>query len=187
MHGDGRACIATILIESSCRSFERALNLSNWHSHLRVGSMIRVVGEASNQWGGRDPPFATRYSSLAWRRRNSSPFATGIDPERKARHDDINCGRSVNMRTQVVIVGSGPSGLLLGQLLAKGGIETLILEQKSREYVLGRIRAGVLEQGTVGLIDEAGAGERLHREGLVHDGTEIAFGGVRHRIDFKQL
>ena len=66
------------------------------------------------------------------------------------------------MRTQVVIVGSGPSGLLLGQLLAKAGIETIILEQKSKDYVLGRIRAGVLEEGTVGLIEQAGAAARLH-------------------------
>lgn len=91
------------------------------------------------------------------------------------------------MRTQVVIIGSGPSGLLLGQLLAKAGIETVLLEQKSKDYVLGRIRAGVLEQGAVGLIDEAGAGARLHREGLIHHGTEIAFNGVRRRIDFKAL
>jgi len=91
------------------------------------------------------------------------------------------------MRTQVVIVGSGPSGLLLGQLLARAGIETIILEQKSRDYVLGRIRAGVLEQGTVGLIEEAGAADRLHREGLVHDGIEIGFEGSRRRIDFKAL
>jgi len=91
------------------------------------------------------------------------------------------------MRTQVAIIGSGPSGLLLGQLLAKAGIDTIILEQKSKDYVLGRIRAGVLEQGAVDLIDEAGAGARLHREGLVHEGTEIAFNGVRHRIDFRGL
>jgi p-hydroxybenzoate 3-monooxygenase len=91
------------------------------------------------------------------------------------------------MRTQVVIIGSGPSGLLLGQLLVKSGIDAVILEQKTRDYVLGRIRAGVLEQGTVGLIDEAGAGARMRREGLVHDGTEIAFGGERHRIDFRAL
>jgi len=91
------------------------------------------------------------------------------------------------MRTQVAIIGSGPSGLLLGQLMAKAGIDTIILEQKSKDYVLGRIRAGVLEQGAVDLIDEAGAGARLHREGLVHNGTEIAFNGVRHRIDFKGL
>jgi p-hydroxybenzoate 3-monooxygenase len=91
------------------------------------------------------------------------------------------------MRTQVVIVGSGPSGLLLGQLLEKAGIETVLLERKSKDYVLARVRAGVLEQGAVGLIDEAGAGGRLHREGLVHEGTEIAFNGARHRIDFLAL
>jgi p-hydroxybenzoate 3-monooxygenase len=91
------------------------------------------------------------------------------------------------MRAQVVIIGSGPAGLLLGQLLTRAGIETIILEQKPRAYVLARIRAGVLEQGTVELIDEAGAGERLHREGLVHEGAEIARDGVRHRIDFRAL
>lgn len=91
------------------------------------------------------------------------------------------------MRTQVVIVGSGPSGLLLGQLLGRAGIETIVLEQKSQDYVLSRIRAGVLEQGTVTLLEEARAAERLHREGLIHEGTEFAFEGVRHRIDFKAL
>ncbi|MGB9117252.1 4-hydroxybenzoate 3-monooxygenase [Bradyrhizobium sp.] len=91
------------------------------------------------------------------------------------------------MRTQVVIIGSGPAGLLLGQLLHKSGIDTIILEQKPKDYVLGRIRAGVLEQGTVALIEEAGAGVRMRHEGLVHDGTEIEFGGIRHRIDFKGL
>lgn len=91
------------------------------------------------------------------------------------------------MRTQVVIIGSGPSGLLLGQLLQKAGIDTIILEQKSKDYVLGRIRAGVLEQGTVDLIEEAGAGVRMRDEGLVHGGIEIASGGARHRIDFKEL
>jgi p-hydroxybenzoate 3-monooxygenase len=91
------------------------------------------------------------------------------------------------MRTQVAIIGSGPSGLLLGQLLARQGIDTILLEQKSRDYVLGRIRAGVLEQGTVELIEEAGAGERMRREGLPHDGTEIIFRGIRHRIDLKAL
>lgn len=86
-------------------------------------------------------------------------------------------------RTQVAIIGSGPAGLLLGQLLARAGIDNVILERQSREYVLGRIRAGVLEQGMVGLMDEAGCGERMHREGLVHGGFELAFSGRRHRID----
>ncbi|MBN9019396.1 MAG: 4-hydroxybenzoate 3-monooxygenase [Rhizobiales bacterium] len=91
------------------------------------------------------------------------------------------------MRTQVAIIGAGPSGLLLGQLLARQGIDTVIIERRSPDYVLGRIRAGVLEQGMVDLLDEAGVTERLHREGLVHDGFSIAFGGGRHRIDLKGL
>ena len=90
-------------------------------------------------------------------------------------------------RTQVAIIGSGPAGLLLGQLLHKAGIDTVILERRSRDYVLGRIRAGVLEQGTVGLIDEAGCGQRMHREGLVHRGIEISVRGTRHRIDLHGL
>jgi p-hydroxybenzoate 3-monooxygenase len=91
------------------------------------------------------------------------------------------------MRTQVAIIGAGPSGLLLGQLLHTQSIDTVILENRSAEYVLGRIRAGVIEQGMVGLMEEAGVAARLHEEGLVHDGVEIAFGGRRHRVDFKQL
>jgi p-hydroxybenzoate 3-monooxygenase len=91
------------------------------------------------------------------------------------------------LRVQVAIIGAGPAGLLLGQLLARAGIDTLILEQRSPEYVLGRIRAGLLEQGTVDTLEEAGAADRLHREGLVHHGNEISFGGVRHRIDFQGL
>ena len=90
-------------------------------------------------------------------------------------------------RTQVAIIGAGPAGLLLGQLLHKAGIETVILERHTRDHVLARIRAGVLEQGTVGLIDEAGCGARLHREGLIHHGIEFSIRGARHRIDFKEL
>lgn len=89
------------------------------------------------------------------------------------------------MRTQVAIIGAGPAGLLLGQLLHAHGIDTMILERKDRDYVLGRIRAGVLEQGTVGLLDQVGVNARLHAEGIAHDGIELAFGGVRHRIDLK--
>jgi p-hydroxybenzoate 3-monooxygenase len=91
------------------------------------------------------------------------------------------------MRTQVGIIGAGPSGLLLGQLLHKQGISNVILEQRSGDYVLGRVRAGVIERGMVQLMDEAGVGARLHAEGLVHDGIELSFGGTRHRIDFKAL
>ncbi len=91
------------------------------------------------------------------------------------------------MRTQVVIVGAGPSGLLLGQLLTRAGIANLIVERSSAEHVLGRIRAGVLEQTTADLLDEAGVGARMHREGLVHEGYELAFGGTRHRIDLRAL
>ncbi len=89
------------------------------------------------------------------------------------------------MRTQVAIIGSGPAGLLLGQLLHLYGIDNVILERKDRDYVLGRIRAGVLEQGTVDLLEQVGVTERLRHEGLVHDGIELCFGGSRHRIDMK--
>jgi len=88
------------------------------------------------------------------------------------------------MRTQVAIVGAGPAGLLLGQLLAKAGIDNVILEQRSTEYVLSRIRAGVLESGAVSLLEEASCAARLHQEGLIHEGIEVAFSGSSHRIDF---
>jgi p-hydroxybenzoate 3-monooxygenase len=90
------------------------------------------------------------------------------------------------LRTKVAIIGAGPAGMLLGQLLHSYGIDNIILERKDRDYVLARIRAGVLEQGTVGLLEKLGITERLHREGLIHDGIELLFGGVRHRIDLKQ-
>ncbi|HTZ00916.1 MAG TPA: 4-hydroxybenzoate 3-monooxygenase [Xanthobacteraceae bacterium] len=91
------------------------------------------------------------------------------------------------MRTQVAIIGAGPAGLLLGQLLHKQGIDNVIVERHTGEYVLGRIRAGVIEQVAVDLLDEAGVGSRMHAEGLVHDGTQICVEGVRHRVDFKAL
>jgi len=91
------------------------------------------------------------------------------------------------VRTQVAIIGAGPSGLLLGQLLHQAGIDSVILERKSPDYVLSRIRAGVLEQGTVGLLDQAGASARLHAEGLVHDGFDLLFGEQRHRIALDAL
>jgi p-hydroxybenzoate 3-monooxygenase len=91
------------------------------------------------------------------------------------------------MRTQVAIIGAGPSGLLLGQLLHKAGIDAIILERQSGDYVLGRIRAGVLEQVCIDLLDEAGVGERMHREGLLHTGFEMLYGGKRHRVDMNHL
>jgi len=91
------------------------------------------------------------------------------------------------MRTQVAIIGSGPSGLLLGQLLTKAGIDNVIVDRVSKAYILGRIRAGVLEEGAVRMLEEAGAGERMNREGLLHDGFDIAFDGKRHRIDLNDL
>jgi len=90
-------------------------------------------------------------------------------------------------RTQVAIIGAGPSGLLLAQLLHKAGIDAVVLERQSPDYVLGRIRAGVLEQVTVDLLDEAGVGTRMHTEGLVHGGFEMLFQGARHRIDMHRL
>jgi p-hydroxybenzoate 3-monooxygenase len=89
------------------------------------------------------------------------------------------------LRTKVAIIGAGPAGLLLGQLLRTYGIDNVILERHTPDYVLGRIRAGLLEEGTVALLDEVGAGSRAHAEGLVHDGIELAFSGSRHRIDMK--
>jgi p-hydroxybenzoate 3-monooxygenase len=91
------------------------------------------------------------------------------------------------MRTQVAIIGAGPAGLLLGQLLQRNGIDNVVLERQTADHVLSRIRAGLIEQVTVDLLDEAGVGERMHREGLVHDGTQICVEGVRHRIDFREL
>jgi p-hydroxybenzoate 3-monooxygenase len=91
------------------------------------------------------------------------------------------------MRTQVAIIGSGPAGLLLGQLLHARGIASVVLERRSRDYVLSRIRAGVLEQGTVDLLAEAGVDARLRREGLVHEGFAVGFHNRRLRIDLKRL
>jgi p-hydroxybenzoate 3-monooxygenase len=90
-------------------------------------------------------------------------------------------------RTQVAIVGAGPSGLLLGQLLYKAGIDAVILERQTGEYVLGRIRAGILEQVCIDLMDEAGVGARMHGEGLVHGGFETMYWGRRQRVDLNRL
>ncbi|WP_305971686.1 MULTISPECIES: 4-hydroxybenzoate 3-monooxygenase [unclassified Mameliella] len=91
------------------------------------------------------------------------------------------------MRTQVCIIGGGPSGLLLSQLLHKKGIDSVVLERKTKDYVLGRIRAGILETGMVDLMREAGVGERMDQECIVHDGTVISYGDEEFRIDFTEL
>src|SRR5690606_1878443 len=95
--------------------------------------------------------------------------------------------RMKTLSTQVCIIGAGPSGLMLGQLLTDVGIETLILERSSLDHVLSRVRAGVLEQGAVQLLETAGAGARMHTEGLVHDGFAITCENDTHRIDIAGL
>jgi p-hydroxybenzoate 3-monooxygenase len=92
-----------------------------------------------------------------------------------------------NMRTQVGIVGAGPAGLMLSHLLFLAGVESVVLEARSRPYVETRVRAGVLEQGSVDLLRDSGVGERMLAEGAVHDGVNLQFDGERHRIDFLQL
>ena len=87
--------------------------------------------------------------------------------------------------TQVVIIGGGPSGLLLSQLLHVRGIKSVVLERKTKDYVLSRIRAGVLERGLLSLMQEAGVSDRVEREGLTHDGTLISYGDQMFRVDFK--
>jgi len=91
------------------------------------------------------------------------------------------------MRTQVAIIGAGPAGLLLGQLLAQSGIQAVILEARSRQYIENRVRAGVLEYQATRVIEAVGAGARLEREALRHQGVELVFGGHAHRIDFGAL
>jgi p-hydroxybenzoate 3-monooxygenase len=95
--------------------------------------------------------------------------------------------RTLLSSTQVAIIGAGPSGLLLSQLLRRNGIDSIVLERQSRDYVQARIRAGLLEWTTVELLQEAGVGARMMREGLIHEGVELAFAGSHHRIDLKRL
>src|SRR5438309_8312826 len=89
--------------------------------------------------------------------------------------------------TQVGIVGAGPAGLMLSQRLHRQGVASVVLERRSRDYVERRVRAGVLEQGSADLLTSTGVGERMIREGLVHDGIKLRFAGEEHRIDFRRL
>jgi len=93
----------------------------------------------------------------------------------------------MSTRVQVAIIGAGPSGLLLGALLHQAGVDAIVIEQRSADYVLGRIRAGVLEQGTVDLMDQLGLGARMHAEGLVHGGFNLGYRNTQHRIDLHTL
>src|SRR6478752_6612903 len=94
---------------------------------------------------------------------------------------------SQEQRTQVAIVGAGPAGLILARLLACAGIHSIVIERRDRAYVEHRLRAGVLEQTTVDLLRAAGVGDRMDREGLVHEGLYLQFDGVRHRIALREL
>jgi p-hydroxybenzoate 3-monooxygenase len=98
----------------------------------------------------------------------------------------MRCGGGA-VRTQVGIVGAGPAGLVLGRLLERAGIDTVILERRSRSYVQGRVRAGVLEHGTADLLEQIGTGDRMRREGMVHRGIELRFDRAGHRIDLEGL
>src|SRR5947207_531515 len=91
------------------------------------------------------------------------------------------------MRTQVGIIGAGPAGLMLAQLLHLEGIESIVIESHTRQYIEERVRAGVLEQGTVEMMTAMGVGDRLHREGLTHEGVEFCFQNKRRRVDFKEM
>lgn len=96
-------------------------------------------------------------------------------------------GSISGMRTQVAIIGAGPAGLVLGQLLSGAGIESVIIENRSRDYIEARLRAGVLEHGTVELLRDVGVGQRLDREGQRHDGIYLQWPGTRHHLDFRDL
>ena len=101
--------------------------------------------------------------------------------------EDGNVARRTNITTQVAIIGGGPAGLLLSHLLRRSGIESVVLELRDRDYTIQRVRAGVLENNAVQLLTDVGLGERLHREGLRHDGIYLQYGGQRHHVSFRDL
>ena len=142
------------------------------------GETLAVEGIEKRVW-------TVRLSARSSRRKGPS------HPKRSHREVRLAISaRSVAMaksRTQVGIIGAGPAGLTLAHLLHLQGIESIVLERHSREYVETRVRAGVLEQGTVDILCDSGVGERLKREGLQHQGVELRFDGKGHRIDFQEL
>src|SRR5690606_8551288 len=150
-------------------------------AHAWLRAIADSCGEATRP--PPPPPCGMREKHPAARNSCSHQGRCGIKLDDRKRASEMER----DMRVQVAIIGSGPSGLLLGQLLHNAGIDTVILERQTREYVLGRIRAGVLEQVAADLLDSAGVGERMHREGLVHDGIALSFDGRRHRIDLAGL
>src|SRR3954462_14707674 len=98
-----------------------------------------------------------------------------------------NINGDIIMRTRVAIIGAGPAGLLLSHLLHLNGIESIVLESRTQADIEATIRAGVLEQGTMDILTNAGVGARMRAEGALHHGFELAFGGQRHRIDLTEL
>jgi 4-hydroxybenzoate 3-monooxygenase len=168
----------------------------NGHDH-ETGAKLR---SRTNLWQARHVKalcvpvrrngFARSSHKPSINRTNSNAFSPPQGPALYARRhciERIEETRMSTTRTQVAIVGAGPSGLLLGQLLFKAGIDAVIVERQSGDYVLSRIRAGVLEQVTMDLLHEAGVGQRMHKEGLVHTGFDLLFKGARHRIDMDHL
>jgi p-hydroxybenzoate 3-monooxygenase len=116
----------------------------------------------------------------------NSAFHAAADVFREIDQQPTKSGR-LTMRTQVGIIGAGPAGLMLAHLLQRQGIESVILEKHTRERIERRVRAGVLEQSTVDLLNETGLGERMQREGMLHHGIQLSFGGGRHHIEFSEL
>src|SRR3954464_4049820 len=128
--------------------------------------------------GGRSPPRPV--GEMTARQRPGAP----VDPRWLAPRRG---GHTQRVRTQVGIIGAGPAGLLLSRLLTLQGVDNVVLENRSRQYVEARIRAGILEQHTVDTLTGAGLGDRLHREGLEHHGIYLQYPGTRHELDFPAL
>src|SRR3954451_21204940 len=127
-------------------------------------------------------------------RRPRSRHRPGADPPRRLPFDRraalsprLPHGHTRSVRTQVGIIGAGPAGLLLSRLLALQGVDSVVLENRSREYVEARIRAGILEQNSVDTLTAAGVGDRLQRQGLEHRGIYLQYPGIRHKLDFPEL